>query len=530
MSLSTRMMLMLATALLAYLMLLGGGAMMVVDASTRAQETVERGADRVALAQKAHVQFKVQVQEWKNILIRGADAEDLATYTEQFRNQERDARQTVVALLQSLGPTDAGAEAARGFLEAHERLSKRYDAALADVEADPYNAYAIDLGIRGIDRPASELLDQVVDEVRLAARAELRQTEHNITRAWYSFGAGAVGITLLTFLSIAYAIRRWVSIPAEMAIETTYRLMEGDLDTVIHEPQDAANELSEILAHLDVLRTTLQDARSREAADRAVLQQARDGALSADKAKTAFLSTVSRELQPPAASANDALELLRLTELDASQLKLVELAHRNTHRLTSLVSDLLQLEKAHREEDGIGPLHTRLIDVQQFFNEVAGEWRPKFRAKEIDFISGVSSDMMPRIAVDADRLAEILDALLSNALKFTQDGHVLCTISPSGEAGVAIRISDTGIGMDPSDIQRVFEPFARTKAAMTTGIEGAGLGLTKALAIAKRMGGDLTLSRSSEGGIVALVTLEDVRSSRAEGIGPTWQRRKSRHR
>lgn len=168
--------------------------------------------------------------------------------------------------------------------------------------------------------------------------------------------------------------------------------------------------------------------------------------------------------------------------------------------------------------------------VQQFFNEVAGDWRPKFRAKEIDFISGVSSDMMPRIAVDADRLAEILDALLSNALKFTQDGHVLCTISPSGEAGVAIRISDTGIGMDPSDIQRVFEPFARTKAAVTTGIEGAGLGLTKALAIAKRMGGDLTLSRSSEGGIVALVTLEDVRSSRAKGIGPTWQRRKSRHR
>ena len=231
MSLSTRMMLVLATALLAYLMLLGGGAMMVVDASTRAQETIERGADRVALAQKAHVQFKVQVQEWKNILIRGADADDLATYTEQFRNQERDARQTVVALLQSLGPTDAGADAARGFLEAHERLSKRYDAALADVEADPYNAYAIDLGIRGIDRPASELLDQVVDEVRLAARAELRQTEHNITRAWYSFGAGAVGITLLTFLSLAYAIRRWVSIPAEMAIETTYRLMEGDLDT-----------------------------------------------------------------------------------------------------------------------------------------------------------------------------------------------------------------------------------------------------------------------------------------------------------
>jgi len=206
--------------------------------------------------------------------------------------------------------------------------------------------------------------------------------------------------------------------------------------------------------------------------------------------KDEFVATVSHELRTPLTSiAGYVSILLEDDDLEAAVERKLRIVDRNTKRLTALVEALLQ--EAHLV-DGVLPLTPCEIDL-------AGVVAERVRAAEpIALASGVELeyDGSPRAVVVADpeRIGQVVDNLVSNAIKHTPRGGRVRAGVVQRESGVELRVVDTGIGISPPDLERLFTRFFRTRAAMEAAIQGVGLGLSIAQAIVERHGGRIEVA------------------------------------
>ena len=168
------------------------------------------------LAGEAEVAFKTQVQEWKNVLLRGQDPEDLARYREAFDQQEAAVQDTLRQVREQAGPLGLSTEAVDKVLTMHAELAERYDAALETFEpGTPESAWQVDRSVRGMDRPLTEAFDALLADVRsLAANArtevrvemaEAAETQRTILIVAHAAGIALVLISLLVALR---ALRR----------------------------------------------------------------------------------------------------------------------------------------------------------------------------------------------------------------------------------------------------------------------------------------------------------------------------------
>lgn len=210
------------------------------------------------------------------------------------------------------------------------------------------------------------------------------------------------------------------------------------------------------------------------------IEEARDAALSAGVAQKQFAASASHELRTPTTSILGFAEaVLESEELSAENRGFLEIVYRNAQRLSQLIDDLLIIDQAevsesmmHLESTALLPLVERVMSI---FASAA-------QAADIALVADHASE--PSFAlVDPLRLEQALLNLVSNAIKFTpHGGEVRIGIVGVGES-VAISVADTGIGIDPDDLDRIFDRFFRTKTATDAAIKGSGLGL----AIARRM-------------------------------------------
>jgi signal transduction histidine kinase len=194
----------------------------------------------------------------------------------------------------------------------------------------------------------------------------------------------------------------------------------------------------------------------------------------ADVAKDEFVGTVSHELRTPLTSIRGFLELMLdesgdpLTEQQRGFLATVQ---RGSDRLERLVNDLLltaQLQAGHLD---IQKTHADLVEIVRESVESA---RAQAAGKALQ-LSLVSSSASIQVEADVVRLAQAVDNVISNAVKFTPDGgSVEVALAQEGDR-VSLTVTDTGMGMTPADIERLFEPFFRTDSAVK--IQGTGLGL-----------------------------------------------------
>ncbi|MBP8290988.1 MAG: hybrid sensor histidine kinase/response regulator, partial [Chromatiaceae bacterium] len=146
-------------------------------ANSQAAEVREASSQIVATALSTQVRFKKQVQEWKNILLRGQDPALFDQYLAQFENEEQNTRASMQRLIELLGENLAARETAGQFLEAHTHLGEEYRLALGQHRlSDEGASLGVDERVRGIDRQPTDLLDKVVE----AARAHKDQTLANI--------------------------------------------------------------------------------------------------------------------------------------------------------------------------------------------------------------------------------------------------------------------------------------------------------------------------------------------------------------
>jgi signal transduction histidine kinase len=241
-------------------------------------------------------------------------------------------------------------------------------------------------------------------------------------------------------------------------------------------------------------------ARTESEAVQRLLSEQNDRLRELDRLKDEFVSLVSHELRTPLTSIRGYIELL-LEDLEPSETgrrRYLEVVERNSQRLLELVSDLLFLAQV---EAGKLAIEREPVDLGEVVEECVEASAPVADSKGIALAAHVGR--VPKLDGDRARLAQMLDNLVSNALKFTpKGGRVDVRLDVEGETAL-LEIEDTGVGIPLEQQGRLFERFFRSSTATENAIPGTGLGLTITKAIVERHGGRIEIeSRENHGTVV----------------------------
>ncbi len=264
-----------------------------------------------------------------------------------------------------------------------------------------------------------------------------------------------------------------------------------------HKSRQVAQEESNRQTHLLVREIDLH--RETDAA----LQRARQQAEQANQAKSRYISTISHELRTP---LNSILGYAQLMAEDAQvppqRRHAVHVIRRGGEHLLQLIDGTLDIA---RIESGKLTLTTRPTAFADTVHEVAGMFELQAAGKGLAFHFDADGPLPEVVRADEKRLRQILINLLGNAIKFTAQGHVRFRVRYAREMAW-MEIEDTGPGMEPAELERIFEPFARA-AVPAAEAPGAGLGLTIAKMLTDLMGGELTATSTPGRGSVFRVQL-----------------------
>ena len=229
------------------------------------------------------------------------------------------------------------------------------------------------------------------------------------------------------------------------------------------------------------------------------LEDALSGALSADRAKSEFLTTISHELRTPMNGVIGVAQLLETTPLDEDQAELVEILRVSAEGQMALIEELLAFGEI---EAGALRLSEDVVDLPALLDEATGAARVAAQAKGVALGLSAPPQGARPIATDAKRLRQVIVNLAGNAVKFAEEGSVEVTaaLEPrgDGEARLRVGVSDTGPGIARDQHARIFERFTQVDGSVSRRGGGTGLGLAISRAIAREMGGDIAL-RSAPG-------------------------------
>jgi signal transduction histidine kinase len=232
-----------------------------------------------------------------------------------------------------------------------------------------------------------------------------------------------------------------------------------------------------------------QDARATR------LRIAREAAEEADRTKSQFLATMSHELRTPLNAIIGYSEMLQEEARDRGQEDFVpdlEKIHASARHLLALINDILDLSKI---EAGKMDLHLETFDLPGLVQDVAGTVLPLVQKNGNTLQVQCAADL-GRMHADITRVRQCLFNLLGNACKFTQQGTITLQVERHQAAGrdwMRFRVSDTGIGMTPEQMQKLFQAFSQADSSTTRKYGGTGLGLAITQKLCRRMGGDVSV-------------------------------------
>ena len=287
-------------------------------------------------------------------------------------------------------------------------------------------------------------------------------------------------------------------------------------------------------AHLTLvehLRVTARLAVSEEAAKRAeaVMREARDLAERVARARSAFLANMSHEIRTPMNAVLGFVELILDTELSVEQRRALELVRSSSEALLMILNDILdysKIEAEHLELESIP------FDISKVVHATASLLAVRAREKHLELLAEVAPDVPRIVRGDPTRLRQVLMNLIGNAIKFTEQGEVVVSVSAAatnGSVGLRFAVRDTGIGIASEHIGTVFKEFTQADSTMTRRYGGTGLGLAISQRLVRLMGGAITvrseLGRGSEFSFTISLPVETAPASRSTGLAALGGRR-----
>jgi signal transduction histidine kinase len=227
--------------------------------------------------------------------------------------------------------------------------------------------------------------------------------------------------------------------------------------------------------------------------------------IEADKAKREFISTVSHELRTPLTSVKGYVDLMMLGTagpISDMQKSFLQVVKSNADRLNGLVEDLLEIS---RLENGKVTLNVKPLHLPDLIGDIVSSLRTETERKRMELVLEIEE--LPMIEGDPKRINQVLTNLLSNAHKYTRDGGQITVRVFQRDAQVQVDVADTGVGIPPDELPKMFSRFFRANNSLKDEVGGTGLGLSIAKSFVELHGGDMWVTSEIDVGSTFSFTL-----------------------
>ena len=277
-------------------------------------------------------------------------------------------------------------------------------------------------------------------------------------------------------------------------------LLANDLN---EQKSDAENLNRQLEREIDVRRTTQhaledhqRDLENQVSHRTAELEEAKEAAEAGSRAKSDFLASISHEIRTPMNGVLGITQLLLKGQLDPHQQHYVQIAHDSATNLLRLIDDVLDFSKIESGQLSLNEEDFNLLEVAR---EAMQMLEHSARDKGIELVFDPAPGIHTTFLGDSYRLRQVLLNLLSNALKFTEQGHVRLAISERSQDDTSIlhfEVQDTGIGIDAGALEQIFSEFTQEDGSITRRFGGTGLGLSISRGLVEALGGTISVDSS----------------------------------
>jgi len=481
----------------------------------------------ISLTQYIDTTFQQQILAWSNLLLRGGDPEEYHRYLQAFYQEERGTRKAIKDLKSKLRDYENAQLQMIKFEESHSLLGIRYRKALKVFNQSENPVYETDRFLwNAVDNPL-RLLSEIKSIILEHRQEQLILAEKNYDKSTSAI-VYIVAVGVLIFISIFI----WFTDisfgkPLSKAIKVAEKISAGDYSQRVTEKMPGEFNLfakafnytidSLIHANKDLQKNmqAMESEISRRKELEVELEHKKLIAESASKSKSEFLSNMSHEIRTPLNVVTGFSELLAATDINEKQKKYIDAIQNGGSSLLSIINDVLDLSKI---EAGKLSVVKSNFDLFKLMNEVKGMFEKEAFEKNLDFEVVISKNVPAIIYQDENRLKQILVNLLSNALKFTEQGGIelilnALPIKNASQVDLCFSVEDTGIGIAEEYHHKIFNQFEQQDGQDSRRYGGTGLGLAISQQLANLLNGGMTVSSVPEKGSVFSLCLSAVEVS-----------------